>query len=98
MLAMRIIHEESNYRGAFKIYDDDQQVGEMVYSSFGEDGFIIEHTEVTPSKEHQGFGLMLLADAVAFARAKGLKVVPLCPFAKAQFERHADFADVWYQR
>jgi uncharacterized protein len=28
------------------------------------------------------------------ARAQGLKVVPICPFAKAYIERHPEYADL----
>jgi predicted GNAT family acetyltransferase len=31
---------------------------------------------------------------VAWARAEGLKVIALCPFAKAMFERNASLQDV----
>jgi predicted GNAT family acetyltransferase len=31
---------------------------------------------------------------VAFAREKNLKVIPLCPFAKAQFDKDASLRDV----
>ena len=31
---------------------------------------------------------------VADARAAGKKILPLCPFAAAQFRRHAEWADV----
>jgi len=33
---------------------------------------------------------------VTYAREKGLKVIPLCPYVSAQFKRHPDtYADVW---
>ena len=42
----------------------------------------------------QGAGLKLVARAVADARADGKTVIPLCPFANAQFRRHPEWADV----
>ncbi|TIW39877.1 MAG: N-acetyltransferase, partial [Mesorhizobium sp.] len=35
--------------------------------------------------------------AVEDARAAGKKIIPLCPFANAQFHRHKEWADVLKQ-
>jgi predicted GNAT family acetyltransferase len=42
----------------------------------------------------QGVGARLVTRAVEDARASGKKIIPLCPFANAQFRRHAEWADV----
>ncbi len=42
----------------------------------------------------QGAGLRLVTRAVEDARAAGKKIIPLCPFAAAQFRRHPEWADV----
>ena len=42
----------------------------------------------------QGVGLKLVMRAVEDARASGKKIIPLCPFANAQFRRHSEWADV----
>jgi len=36
----------------------------------------------------------LITRAIDDARAAGLKIIPLCPFAQAQFRRHPEWADV----
>ena len=46
-----------------------------------------------------GFALSLfyrvqVTRAVEDARAAGKKIIPLCPFAAAQFRRHPEWADV----
>ena len=38
------------------------------------------HTDVPPELEGRGVGSRLARGALDFARAEGLKVVPLCPF------------------
>jgi predicted GNAT family acetyltransferase len=45
------------------------------------------HTEVDPAFEGQGLGERLV-------RARGLKLVPLCPFVRAYLRRHPDQADL----
>ena len=39
-------------------------------------------------------GKDLVKAGVDFARQNNLKIIPLCPFAKAEFEKHADYTDV----
>ena len=46
------------------------------------------------SLKGMGVGSALARHVVAQAREKGFTIVPLCPFLKAQAERHADWDDV----
>ncbi|WRW39104.1 GNAT family N-acetyltransferase (plasmid) [Rhizobium indigoferae] len=39
-------------------------------------------------------GEQLVRQAVEDARREGISIIPLCPFAKAQIERHAEWQDV----
>ncbi len=67
---------------------------EMTFSKAGEHLLIIDHTEVPDAFRGQGAGLRLVTRAVEDARAAGKKIIPLCPFANAQFKRHPEWADV----
>lgn len=58
--------------------------------------YIIDHTGVTDAARGLGVGKNLVAAFVEHARAKGMKVLPLCPFAKAEFEKNSAYADVLY--
>jgi len=42
----------------------------------------------------RGVGQALVERAVLDARREGFRIIPLCPFAKAQFERHTAWRDV----
>ena len=66
----------------------------MTYSKAGESKIIIDHTEVDALLKGEGIGKDLVKAGVDFARQNNLKIIPLCPFAKAEFEKHAEFADV----
>jgi predicted GNAT family acetyltransferase len=44
--------------------------------------------------EGRGIGSTLIRGVLDIARAGGLKVKPLCPFAKAYVERHPEYADL----
>jgi hypothetical protein len=52
------------------------------------------HAEVNPVHERQGWGSRLVAGALDDARARGLKVRPVCPFVAAYIERHPDYRDL----
>lgn len=91
---MEIIHEQFESKGAFVAKDQDKKAGEMTYSKAGDSLIIIDHTEVDPSFGGQGVGKKMVLAAVDFARENNIKVLPLCPFAKAAFDKDASIQDV----
>lgn len=52
------------------------------------------HTEVPHELSGQGIGSKLARGALEQARARGLKVVPKCPFISAFIAKNAEFADL----
>jgi predicted GNAT family acetyltransferase len=91
---MLIQHKESGNRGMFYIEEDDEIIAEIVYASGGDNILIIEHTEVDDRLKGQNIGYQLVHKTVEHARLYGLKISPVCPFAKAVFDKKADFRDV----
>lgn len=89
-----IEHQESGARGAFYVQQASQRLAEMTYSRANDALIVIDHTEVDASLGGQGVGRQLLNALVQWARATGTKVVALCPFAKAQFDKDASIRDV----
>lgn len=55
---------------------------------------IFTHTGVPDELEGQGIGSKLAQTALDYAREKGLKVVPLCPFIAAYIKRHPEYQDI----
>lgn len=91
---MQIQHEDNGQKGSFYIELENERVAEMTYVWAGPNRFIIDHTEVSEVLKGKGAGKQLLEAVVAFARANGHKITPLCPFAKAQFDKTPEYADV----
>lgn len=94
---MVIISQEDNGRkGRFVLYADNLLAGEMAYTWAGTDKFIIDHTDVNPEHSGKGFGKMMLEKAVKFARENEVKILPLCPFAKATMLKNTEMQDVLF--
>jgi uncharacterized protein len=55
---------------------------------------VFTHTEVPPAHEGQGIGSALVRFALASARERGLKVVPVCLFFAAYIKRHVEEQDL----
>jgi predicted GNAT family acetyltransferase len=88
-----ILLEDGESKGRY-VYRLGDAEAEMTFSKAGAGRIIIDHTEVPAAFRGQGVGPALVARGVADARAAGKKVLPLCPFAAAQFRRHPEWADV----
>lgn len=93
---MDIKRIEKGGRGAFIIKGEaGKRLAEMTYVTAGETGFIIDHTEVDESFRGQKVGDKLLAEAVNYAREKGLKIYATCPFALRKLTGNAEYSDVF---
>jgi uncharacterized protein len=71
----------------------DDVVGEILYRR-APGAVALVHTEVRPSLEGGGFGARLVAGALDDIRARGLQVVPICPFVRSYIRRHPDYTDL----
>ena len=52
------------------------------------------HTEVDPAFEGQGVGSRLVEGMLDDIRARGLRVLPICPFVRAYVRRHPEVRDL----
>ena len=70
--------------------------GRIAYSNYKRAGNVLTilHTEVPKELEGHGIGSALIRGVLNIARTQGLKIVPVCPFAKAYVERHPEYADL----
>ena len=54
----------------------------------------LTHAEVPRAARGQGFAADVTLGALQWARARGLKVVPLCGYVAAYMQRHDEFSDL----
>jgi predicted GNAT family acetyltransferase len=83
-------HDERAHR-----FTADVEGGMAVAEYEREDGrLVLTHTSVPPAAEGQGVGSALAREALGFARAEGLRVLPRCPFMSAYLSRHPEYQDL----
>lgn len=88
------ISEENGPTGGRYIARLEGVEAEMTFSRASPQLVIIDHTGVPDSLRGKGVGQALALHAVEAARAGGWKIIPLCPFFKAQARRHPEWRDV----
>lgn len=88
---VEIKFERQNNRAA--AYDNGVNMGESTFSP-SETMWIIDHTLVEDGYGGQGIAGKLVAEIVKHAREEGVKILPLCPFAKAEFDKKEEYADI----
>lgn len=86
--------QDDGTKGRFVIYEEDTKAGEMTFTWAGDTSFIIDHTEVDPEFGGKGYAAKLVEAGVDYARQRQVKIIPLCPYAGAQFKRHEEYQDV----
>ena len=89
-----IKHEKNGSKGSFDIYFKGRKAGSMTYTGADQDTMIIDHTEVSEEFGGKGLAKQLVFAGAEFARENGKKVIPLCTYAKATFEKNSDIQDV----
>ena len=94
---MEISHKQDGTRGMFFVQKDNRKVAKMTYTMPSPDKMIIEHTEVSDELRGKNVGYQLVHTAVEYARIKGIKIVPLCPYANSVFKKKPEFADVLFK-
>jgi uncharacterized protein len=86
-LTIRDVPERDRYEAAA----GDALAGIVAYRRHGDD-VVLAHTEVLV--ERRGVGGALAQAALDDIRARGLGVVPACPFIAAWIRRHPGYADL----
>ncbi len=91
---MKIERLENLGGGEFVIQENGNRKAEMAYTNAGTGKIIIAHTFVEDVFRGENIGRDLVKAGVDFARENNLKIIPLCPFANSEFEKHPEYADV----
>ena len=85
---LRIVNNQA--RGRYQVIRDGRPIAFSEYES--EPGRIVfKHTVVRPEYEGRGVGSRLAKFVVEDARARGLRITPVCPFIRSYLRRHHEY-------
>lgn len=79
---------------SFYIGNEENSEAEVHFVLVGETRIILDHTHVAEHLRGQNVGQQLVKAAVEYAKKEKLLVIPLCPFAKAEFEKHPEYQEL----
>jgi hypothetical protein len=82
-----IEREELNGVHEFVLRIDGERLGFLEFTRPDVGLMRIEYVEVSPELRGTGLGRQLVSRAVEFAKDTGLRVVPICSYARAVIER-----------
>jgi predicted GNAT family acetyltransferase len=81
-------------RSRYELRDDGRLLGFTEYEPRGDGVLEFPHTVISESQRGAGYGSMLVRAALEDVRAKGLHIVPTCPFVARFVREHLDDADL----
>lgn len=91
---MVIQHKQREGGGMFYVQVDGETLARMTYTQPNAGKIIVDHTEVDDEIRGKNVGYQMVKSAVQYARNHHLKIVPVCPFVKAVFDKKPDYKDV----
>lgn len=85
--------QENGSKGRY-VYRREGQEAELTYVKGASGELVVDHTFVPPVWRGQGIAARLVEHVVDDARARGLRIRPICPYVVVAFRRHPEWADV----
>lgn len=92
---MQVEHDEQEHRFFVRVGDEE---AELAYTRPGHGLLDIQHTYVPESARGQGVAEALAVAAFDYARGRGDRVIPTCPFVRKWLASHPEEAALVDQR
>ena len=87
----RVVDGAGEHR--YELWVGDRRAGLIEYET--KPGLVVLiHTEVDPAFGGRGLATRLIAGAIADIRARGLKMVAVCPFVREYLKKHPEDRDL----
>ena len=95
MSEIAIIREDGERHGRYvaRVAGIDAEA-ELTYTHRGPGLISADHTGAPEALRGTGAAAALVDYLVADARASGFRIIPLCPYVRARYEKHPDWRDV----
>ena len=95
MADIKIRREDTPTKGRFvATIEGVEGEGELTFSKVNPTLIIADHTLAPDTMRGMGVAKALVENLISVARAEGFRIVPLCPYVRAQAEKHPEWADV----
>ncbi|PXF62772.1 GNAT family N-acetyltransferase [Kangiella spongicola] len=75
--------------------DSREGEGEITFTIRDEQVISADHTGVPESMSGQGIAKALLNFMLEDAKKENFKIIPICPFVRAQYARHPEWSDLF---
>lgn len=82
---------------AFCFGEIENCLAEIRFTHRDKNTIVAESTKVSDTLKGQGVGGKLVKRIVDYARSENKKIIPLCPFVVATFEKTPEYADIWHK-
>ena len=93
----QVVVRDNPDESRYELLVDGDVAGEIRYRR-RPDAIALVHTEVSASLEGRGLGADLVRAALDDLRARGLQIVPICPFVRSYIRRHPEYEDLVVER
>ena len=67
---------------------------QIIYTQRAADLISADHTLAPPTMRGTGAAAALVDYMIADARAHGFRIIPICPYVRAQYVKHPEWRDV----
>ncbi len=95
MAELSIRYEDTGSKGRYVVKAEGvEEEGELTISKASDKLIIADHTAVPDTMRGMGAARALTERLIADARAKGQRIVPLCPYVRSLSQRHPEWSDV----
>jgi len=94
MTEQLVRHERNKTSGRYIIDLGNGLSAKMTYSRLSVCKIAIDHTYVPQDFRGQGIAMKMMEFAISQARRNRDRIVPVCTYVQAQFERHEEWSDV----
>lgn len=87
-------------KGLNKFYigeTEENTLAEVILSDTSKDVIKIDHTFVGEKLKGKGAGKLLIRKVVDFAIEENKKIIPVCVFAKKEFDKNKEYESVLYK-
>ncbi|WBU59748.1 GNAT family N-acetyltransferase [Paracoccus albus] len=96
MTELTITKEDGDRRGRYvAALDGIDAEGEITFTHRGDGVISADHTGVPDELGGKGVAKALLDYMLDDARQNGFRIVPVCPFIRAQYQRHPEWSDLF---